>query len=457
MRRYYDFLDRSNSGPYFDEESWDLDKVTMTTFQIVDKYKLTWNREQIVTDDPGLADTIFEAGLELAKTLGVYNRDTKRVITFTEKEIEDGLRTMPQKMVLGEGKDQRVMVPRGIMDENPPVFWAGNAGAPIPERFYLEYVMSYAQEKLVDVLSPGSLSEVDGYAVRTGGPMEIVANRREMEYIRDGARRVGRPGMAALAAESAVTALGDVAVANPKFMRPSDAHLVPMLNELKIDNDNLTRAVNSIEYGVHNASLPCVIVGGLGGDAPGSAVVNVASFILSNLICLSDFHILHPIHIRHVATSTRDVLWVENIVAQAFTRNAPCIILSDIFPKSGALTKELLYETAANAIVNTISGGHVEGPAAADGAAPNCSGLEARFMAEIGLAVAKGGLTLNEANAIVLKLLDKYEHIFTQAGGNPGQPFDHVYDLDTLTPVPAWQKMYEEVKSEVRELGLHAL
>ena len=317
--------------------------------------------------------------------------------------------------------------------------------------------MIYAQESKVDFINPGSLTRVDGFQVRTGGPMEVVATRREMEYVRKGTRSVGRPGMAALAAASAVTGLGDISVANPEFMRTTDAHLVPMLNELKIDNSNLIRAVNSIEYGVANASLPCVIVGGLGGDAPGAAVVNVASFILSNLICLSDFHILHPIHIRHVATSTPAVLWVENIVGQAFARNAPCIILSDSFPKSGAMTPELLYETAATAIVGTLTGAHLEGPAAADGAAPHCSGLEARLMAEVGHYVAQSGMTLKDGNSIVQKLLEKYEYIFDLPGGNPGAALDEVYDLETLKPIPEWQKMFDEVKNDLKALGLDGL
>jgi len=301
------------------------------------------------------------------------------------------------------------------------------------------------------------LTSVNGIEVRTGGPMEIVAVRREMLLARSALREAGRPGMAVLAAASAVSEIGDLSVANPTYMPPSDAHLVPMLNELKMDNGNLARAVNSIEYGVRNASLPCVIVGGLGGDAPGCAVVNVASFILANLVCLADYHILHPIHVRHVATSTRAVMWVENIVAQAFSRNAPCILVSDIYPKSGAMTRELLYETAANAIVNTISGGHLEGPGAADGAAPNCSGLEARWMGEVGQAVTRQRMTLPQANELVLKLLPKYEHIFNQPGGNPGLPFDKVYDLETLQPIPEWLGMYQEVKQQVKEMGLVGL
>jgi methylamine--corrinoid protein Co-methyltransferase len=114
----------------------------------------------------------------------------------------------------------------------------------------------------------------------------------------------------------------------------------------------------------------------------------------------------------------------------------------------------LLYETAANAIVNAVSGGHLEGCGAADGNAPNCSGLEARLMAEVALATHRMKMSLKEANQFVLRLLPKYEHVFTQ-DGNPGKPFDEVYDTVKIQPLDFWQKMYEEVKTELKEMGLN--
>ena len=457
MSRYYEIIDRAAHGPLVSEEDWDLEYVAGTVRRLVRKYQLGWDPNKIVTDDPGLADAIFAAGMELAKATGIYCRSSGRIMQFSAEELEQGLKSMPQKLVLGAGKDARSLFPRRICDERPPLIWAGNPGAPIPEDLYKKAVISYVQEPIVDLACSFSLTRINGIEVRTGGPLEIVATRREMLLARSALREAGRPGMAVLAAASAVSEIGDLAIANPTYMPATDAHLVPMLNELKMDNGNLARAVNSIEYGVHNASLPCVIVGGLGGDAAGCAVVQVASFLLANLVCLADYHILHPIHVRQVATSTRSVLWVENIVAQAFARNAPCILVSDIYPKSGAMTRELLYETAANAIVNTISGGHLEGPGAADGAIPNCSGVEARWMGEVGQAVVRQQMTLAEANELVLGLLPKYEHIFRQPGGNPGLPFEQVYDLETLRPKPEWLEMYQEVKKEVREMGLVGL
>ncbi|MDZ7844477.1 MAG: monomethylamine:corrinoid methyltransferase [Anaerolineales bacterium] len=454
---YFDVLDRANQGPYIAEDDWDLEKVAMTTQKLVEKYKLEWDPDQIVTADPGLADVIFEAGLELAVEIGGYSRSTERILEFDRQELEAGMELMPRELVLGTGKDARTLFAREIGDERPPLIWAGNPGAPHPEHLFLPSVMSWAQEPIVDLITCGSLAEVDGREVRTGSPIEIVATRRELLYLRQILKRVGRPGMGMLAAQSSVSELGDLAVAHPDYLRPSDAHLVPMLNELKIDNRNIARAVNSLEYGMHNAALYCVLVGGLGGDAPGSAVVNVASFIIGNLTNHSDYQLLHPIHMRHVATSTRSVMWVESIVQQAFARNAPCIIVSDIYPKSGAMTRELLYETAANAIVITASGGHLEGVGSADGLKPNATGLECRLMGEVGRAVARQGLSLEEANEITVKLVERYEHVFEDPAGNPGVRFDQAYDLETLKPRKEWFRLYKEVKKELIEMGLTRL
>jgi methylamine---corrinoid protein Co-methyltransferase len=457
MFDYYQIIDRANGGPYLDEENWDLEKVSLITRRLVRKYKLAWDPQRVAPNDPGLADAVFAAGLELALEVGAYARTTNRIIQFDKSELEAGLQRMKQTLVMGEGADARTLYARKIMDARPPLVWAGNPGAPTPEAVFQANVMSWMQEPIVDLATCGTLVEVDGRLVRTGDPLEIVATRRELRYMREGLRQVGRPGMGMLAAQSSVSELGDLAAAHPDYLRPCDAHLVPMLNELKMDNRNISRAVNSIDYGMRNASLLCPIVGGLGGDAPGTAVVTAASLILANLTCLADYHICHPIHIRHVATTTRGVLWVESVVEQAFARNAPCIIVSDIYPKSGALTPELLYETAANAIVITVSGGHLEGCGSADGNAPNGTGLEARFMGEVGHACTRQGLTLDEANTLALKLLERYEHVFSQPGGNPGVSFSQAYDLETLRPLPAWQAMYEQVKAEVKEMGLTTL
>lgn len=447
-------LDLSNTGEYIEEEAWDLEKVAATTRQLVRKYAIAWDPESLIPQDPKLITNLFQAGIDLASQLGVYLRDTQRIVPFSLEEIRSGLRSMPRKLTMGKGTNARTLFARKVMDERFPLVWGGSPGTSLPEDLFLAIETSYAREDMVDMLSTGSLASLDGREVRTGTPLELMATQRELSLLRKAIENAGRPGMGLMGAESSVSAYGDLSVARPGLLRTCDAHLIPMQNELKVDHTSLMKAANSIEYGMRNSSLPCVIVGGLGGDAPGSAVINIASFALSNLVCLADFHSCHPIHIRHVSTTTRSVLWVESVVIQAFSQHAPCIIFGDIYPKSGSLTSELLYEVAANAIVITCSGGHLKGPASADGLLPNCSGLEARWMGEVGRAVTRQHMNLAEANMLANRLIQKYEHIFDLPDGNTGKPFDQAYDRESLQPRHTWQVMYEEVKEEVRAMGL---
>jgi methylamine--corrinoid protein Co-methyltransferase len=361
---------------------------------------------------------------------------------------------MKRSLVMGEGKDAVTLRVRSVEDAEPPVIWAGNPGCPTPERFFFENVLASAKEPVVDLLTCGSLADVDGFAVTPGSPSEVLAVRRELKTVRRVLEAVGRPGMGLLTAQSAVTEVGDYAAVGESRMRKCDAHLIAIFNELAMDNGNLVRAANALDGGVRNASLACTMVGGLGGDAPGAAVVMVASMLAANLFGMADYHLCHPIHIRNVATTERSCLWVQAVVCQIFSTIVPGIVVCDIWPASGAMTKELLYETAANAILVTVAGGHLEGVGAANGNRPNGTGLEVRLMGEVGKAVAAQGMTRAEANAIVLRLLERYEHIFAEKDGNPGVAFDEAYDLTSVEPVPAWQRMYDEVRRELIELGV---
>ncbi len=54
----------------------------------------------------------------------------------------------------------------------------------------------------------------------------------------------------------------------------------------------------------------------------------------------------------------------------------------------------------------------------------------------------------------MLKLLPHYEHVFQLKDGNPGLPFDQVYDVQKVQPLDFWQAMYDEVKTELKAEGL---
>ena len=63
-------------------------------------------------------------------------------------------------------------------------------------------------------------------------------------------------------------------------------------------------------------------------------------------------------------------------------------------------------------------------------------------------------MSRKDANALVLQLLPKYEHVIELENGNLGKPFEEVYDVQRIEPLDFWQKMYEEVKTELKDMGL---
>jgi len=62
-------------------------------------------------------------------------------------------------------------------------------------------------------------------------------------------------------------------------------------------------------------------------------------------------------------------------------------------------------------------------------------------MGEVGHAVTRAGITLDEANTLIKQLYARYAHVFAAKAGNPGVLFEKVYEMDILTSLPAWQKM----------------
>lgn len=446
--------ERAHIGIACKKSDFDMERVVEPVMDLVEQYDLGWDRRQLIPTDERLLQNIFGAAISLLEQSGVFNITTNRMMRLSREEIEQGVQNMKRSLVMGEGKDAVTLRVRSVEDAEPPVIWAGNPGCPTPERYFYENVLASAKEPVIDLLTCGSLADVDGFSVTPGSPSEVLAVRRELKLVRRALDAVGRPGMGLLTAQSAVTEVGDYAAVGESRMRGCDAHLIAIFNELAMDNGNLVRAANALDGGVRNASLACTMVGGLGGDAPGAAIVMVASMLAANLFGMADYHLCHPIHIRNVATTERSCLWVQAVVCQIFSTIAPGIVVCDIWPASGALTKELLYETAANAILVTVSGGHLEGVGAANGNSPNGTGLEVRLMGEVGKAVAAQGMTRGQANEIVLRLLERYEHIFAEKDGNPGVSFDKAYDLSSVEPVPAWRKLYEEVRCELIGMGV---
>jgi len=82
-----DYLERSNSGPIMEEKDFDL-KVAKTLRRLYDEYKdrIKYDLNEIIPDDE-TADALFEAGVKFLCEVGMYNKDSGRVINFACDEV----------------------------------------------------------------------------------------------------------------------------------------------------------------------------------------------------------------------------------------------------------------------------------------------------------------------------------------------------------------------------------
>jgi methylamine--corrinoid protein Co-methyltransferase len=76
--------------------------------------------------------------------------------------------------------------------------------------------------------------------------------------------------------------------------------------------------------------------------------------------------------------------------------------------------------------------------------------LESRWTGEICKAAA--GLDRSQALKIVTYLLEKYENNLKDPPA--GDTFEGLYNQKTLRPIPAYMNLYNDVKAELRNLGL---
>ena len=448
---FLEICERSYTGEKVSKEDWDLDYVALAIRDLLDEYDLSYQPGEVIAYDEDMLRRFYAAGRQLAVESGIYNINTGRIIRFTAEEIDRAAADQKKEMTVGQGKDAFTFYARKPEDARKPGVVAGNPGCPMDEKTFRDTVESWAKEPSVDMVTCGSIVDVAGHKVRYAEPSEVMALKSEMRNLNETCAKVGRPYIGRLAAESSVSQIGDL-TAFGAGLRAGDAHLVAINNELITTTDNLIRAAASTDTGVLNASLACVMVGGMAGGAAGASVCMIASMLLANVVCRADYHLCHPIHLKYVATSTRECMWLQSVVCQAFALCAPNIIICDIYPKSGAGTKELLYEVAAESVAITVSGGHLEGCGSCDGLKPNCSGLECRVMGETAAACVRQKLTKKEGEQIVKALLEKYEPIFET--GNEGLPFAQVYNDETMEPEKFWEDMYLEVKEELKALGL---
>ena len=450
--RLLEVLHRAESGPLIEEQDFERKLVAPTAKQLIEKYGIRFDGETIVCADDDLADRLFQAGLEFAVEVGMLCQDTSRRITWTRQEYEDGLRHCPHEAIIGVGKDAVALRARTPEDKQPPAASGGPVGVMFPEDMFVPVMVTYAREPIIDLLEPAALETAYGAQIKSASPWEVVAGWREAELCHETLRQVGRPGMGLACVTLSSTSTGHISPISYGGFRPSDWHHCSVVSEFKTNYELLCKVAHAMFVDGNIEAFLNPIFGGYFGGAEGVAIGLTAGLIVLQQNYMGTTMSVSTAHPMLHCGSTSDLIWAQSLAFQAISRNTNLIIASMNKPAGGPGTKTLLYENAAMALANTVSGlSVVESSMTASGINyKHASSLESKLSAEV--AKSAGGFSREHANHIVKTLLARYEPELPE---KPiGKPFDEVFDMKSLKPMAEWQGMYEEVKEELITLGL---
>jgi methylamine---corrinoid protein Co-methyltransferase len=450
--RLLEVLNRAETGPMIEEKAFQRELVGPVSKRLVAEYGLKYDGKCVLESNDELADRLFQAGLQFAVEVGMFCQDTSRRIIWTRGEYEDGLRHCPAEAVMGEGKDAVTLRARVPEDVQKPIASGGPVGVGFPESMFVDVMSTYAREAVIDILEPAALKTAFGHTIKSASAWEVVGGWREAQLCHETLQRVGRPGMGLACVTLSSTAVGHISPISYGGFRPSDWHHCAAISEFKTNHDLLSKVAHAVFTDGNIEAYLNTIYGGFFGGPEGVALGLTAGMIVLQQNYMGTTMSVSSAHPMLHCGSTADLIWAQGLAFQAVSRNTNLIIASMNKPAAGPGTKTLLYENAAMAIANTAAGlSVIESSMTASGINyKHASPLEAKLSAETAKAAA--GLSRGAANEMVTRLLSKYAGELEKKP--VGQPFDEVYDLNTLQPTSEWQGMYDEVRMELIEAGL---
>jgi len=460
MVTIWEVLAGVEDGPACLDRDFDLKLFSTKVTELVRDREIKCDPECVIPSDNSLADDVFEAGLDLAIDVGLWCRETGRRITFQQAEVDDELKHLPSEIVIGIGKDSRVMRHRFIEDHRPPLIQMGPLGQSTSEDMFTIENYVFAREPLMDYFNGGSLRNLYGREIRAGSPSEVEAGKYEISMIRDALRRAGRPGTHILGVESSIGDLGQIAAASTEGgLRKSDGHMVAMAAELKTDYPALSKVVHILGYGAFICGLYTVFLGGLAGGAEGSAITRVAGSILTNAAYKASYSITNIRDLSFYQRQMRiprlkNLLWSGSVSQQAMSRNSKMLIGDSAHGIGGPGTEMFFYECAVATIAHVVSGASfVETSFAAENRFPDRPGvLEARFTAELAHAIAAASIRREDANELIRNIISHKLKGFEGKDAPMGGVFKELYDIDKLTPRSEYVNLYRKVKAETQDL-----
>ncbi len=444
-----DIYERAVKGPIMSEKDFDMKVFLPELMAVVKKYDIRYDKDNPVPWDDAAADNLFQAGVEFLTRVGVYCQGTNRIMQFTENEIRECLRETKGGCAPGAGKDAGWMGLRKPDDETYPWFHCGTGIAFSSEELMTNMIEGCACIPEINSIAFPAIETVRGLPSVGGTPAEFYAAIRGVNIGKEALKRAGRPGLPVLnLISTATTAQSAIAASAPMFgCSPTDGWLCGAVSEFKLNLEVMTKVAYLQSTGCHVGAETAPILGGFCGGPSGTAVASTAYIIIGCLVYNADYQLHFPVHFKFSCTTTRDVIWVNSVSAQAASRNIPMPVIWDPYCAAGPNTKMFMYETAAYLLSVVTSGGpafetsHPAKGVMVDGFTP----MEARWNVEMGKAASK--IKRPQANELVQRLLEKYESYLDHP--TVGSTYQECYDVTTGKPDESYVKLYNEVKEEL--------
>lgn len=100
-------VERAEEGPICTERDFDLKILGPKLIDVVKKYGIHFDREQMIPSDDSLADDLWKAGLELYLETGTLCTTSNRRILFKENEVKEALAQASSHILVGSGRCER--------------------------------------------------------------------------------------------------------------------------------------------------------------------------------------------------------------------------------------------------------------------------------------------------------------------------------------------------------------
>lgn len=454
MVQILDIMEKALNGKPMSETDYQLKLFAPKVQEKVREHGIKFDRENPIPQDGSMADEVFEAGLELLLDAGAFCTSSGRTIAFSEQEIKESLRRAPSKLYFGEGRDKKALVARSVGDKTPPWCLLGAGGGPCSsDKSFLTLVEGYAEIPETNAITTPALTRVGGMRVRPASPLEVLAAQRNAVLAREACNRAGRQGIPIM--NSLATAESDIAFAaalHPKFgMRDSDGYMICCMDPMKVDFARLNKAAVALSLGGHIGMCFGPLLGGYAGGPEGTAVSNVAHHMMGVLTYQSSWLLPFTIHLRYVASSPRDMLWVISTMGQAISRNTHLLSLNLNYTTAGPCTPMCLFETSASVTAAVTAGLSIESLGVATNKHEDrTTPVEPRISAEVGHAVA--GMKLADANELVKGLLKRYESKLNEPP--LGKSLYECWDGEARKPTKEYHGVIMKYKRDMRDLGV---